>query len=207
MVVLQSNYSNEVNAQLKEAQAIVPEQVVGLAYTVEQGKVLLNWEAVVKDTEGRELAVTAYRIFRKETAGGEFTLLASTADGSALSHTDTTAKDGASYLYAVSAVAEEVEGAKSADLAVKTIPSVPTDLVATASETEIRLDWKSVKNEADVKLNENLAGYNVYRSEQSGSGYEKIGSADAVSTTYTDDTAEEGKTYFYVITAFDNSAA
>lgn len=207
MAVLQSNYSNEVSAALN-LDVVAPGQVTGLSFTVEQGKVKLLWSAVTLDAQGEALAdLKAYRIFRKEGAG-EFALIATTVDAATVTHEDTTAKDGASYVYAVAAIdTVDNEGVKSEELAVKTIPSVPQGLLATPSETEIRLDWTTVKAEGDAKANENLAGYNVYRSETSGSGYEKIGNVDGATVTFTDATAAEGKTYFYVVTAFDNSAA
>lgn len=205
MVVLQSNYSNEVSAELLN-DVLAPGQVLGLAYSVEQGKVILTWDAVEADAEGGSITdLKAYRIFRKEGTG-EFALISTTVDATA-THTDTTAKDGASYTYAVAAIdLANNEGAKSEDKAVKTIPSVPTNLVATPGEEEIRLDWVSVKLGDDSKLNENLAGYNVYRSEKTGADYSKVGTVNASTVTYTDEAAVEGKTYFYVVTSFDNSA-
>lgn len=50
-----------------------------------------------------------------------------------------------------------------------------------------------------------VAGYNVYRSTVSGSGYSKINSALIPSLTYTDTTVSSGATYFYVSTAVDAS--
>ena len=56
-----------------------------------------------------------------------------------------------------------------------------------------------------IKSEGDLAGYYIYRSTTSGSGYVKLngllGSSD-----YTDDTAENGITYFYVATAVDTSS-
>lgn len=51
----------------------------------------------------------------------------------------------------------------------------------------------------------NIAGYNVYRSTTSGSGYTQINSSLVTSTTYTDPTVAAGQTYYYVTTAVDNS--
>jgi hypothetical protein len=50
-----------------------------------------------------------------------------------------------------------------------------------------------------------VAGYNVYRSTVSGSGYTKINSSLVVSANYTDSTVLSGTTYFYVTTAVDSS--
>jgi hypothetical protein len=50
-----------------------------------------------------------------------------------------------------------------------------------------------------------IAGYNVYRSNTSGSGYSKINSALNANTSYSDSSVQAGSTYFYVTTAVDGS--
>jgi len=50
-----------------------------------------------------------------------------------------------------------------------------------------------------------VAGYSVYRSTVSGSGYTKINSSLVTTLTYTDSTVQSGTTYFYVTTAVDSS--
>jgi len=50
-----------------------------------------------------------------------------------------------------------------------------------------------------------VAGYNVYRSTTSGSGYVKINSSLVGSLTYTDSNVVNGRTYFYVTTAVYSS--
>jgi fibronectin type 3 domain-containing protein len=125
-----------------------------------------------------------------------------------LTYQDNTIIDGANFVYAVAAVDNETtpnEGTRSADLAVKTVPSVPTGLTSTASDGKIHLSWSTVKDGGVPKKNENLAGYNIYRSETDGSGYAKVGNAAANATQYDDTTVVNGTTYYYVITAYDNS--
>ena len=46
-----------------------------------------------------------------------------------------------------------------------------------------------------------VAGYNVYRSQTSGSGYTKINSALVPSLAYNDSSVTPGQTYYYVATA------
>ncbi|MGG1453561.1 hypothetical protein ABE325_21875 [Bacillus licheniformis] len=207
MAYLESKYSNQVSAKLTEDQ-LAPEQVGNLSYTVKQGEVLLAWSAVTKNADGSDLTdLAGYRVYRKGKASENFELIGSVPRDQ-LSYTDKSVKDGASYLYAVSAIdTEEVpnESEKSAELAVKTIPSVPTGLTSSATKEAIILNWTSVKSEEDTKLNENLAGYNIYRSETDGTGYEKIGNVAAGQTSYEDAEAILGTTYYYVITAFDDS--
>ncbi|MEJ2009149.1 MAG: IPT/TIG domain-containing protein [Acidobacteriota bacterium] len=50
-----------------------------------------------------------------------------------------------------------------------------------------------------------ITGYNLYRSSTSGGPYAKINSAIVPGTTFTDDTVQEGYTYFYVATAVNGS--
>jgi fibronectin type 3 domain-containing protein len=76
-------------------------------------------------------------------------------------------------------------------------PAAPSDLVATAGESEVSLDWND-SAEAD------LAGYNVYRSEVSGGPYDLIAMGVAASD-YLDDTAQNDVTYYYLVTAVDTS--
>ncbi|MEM3647309.1 MAG: putative Ig domain-containing protein, partial [Thermofilum sp.] len=77
-----------------------------------------------------------------------------------------------------------------------TPPSSPSGLSAQAGKNSVSLTWNGVSDS-------DLAGYNVYRSSISGSGYQKIGSS--ASTSYVDTTASaSGNPYYYVVTAYDD---
>jgi fibronectin type 3 domain-containing protein len=52
-----------------------------------------------------------------------------------------------------------------------------------------------------------LAGYNVYRSTTSGSGYVLLNGALVPTDAFTDSTVESGTTYYYVTTAVDGTGA
>jgi len=73
-------------------------------------------------------------------------------------------------------------------------PAAPTGLTAAAGTGTISLDWNN-NNESD------LAGYNVYRSITSGSGYSKLNSSLVTTSAYADNTVINGTTYYYVVTA------
>jgi len=76
-------------------------------------------------------------------------------------------------------------------------PAPPTGLVAEAGVSTVSLDWDS-NSEDDV------AGYNVYRSETSGGPHALL--ADGVGqSAFVDDTVANGTEYFYVVTAVDAS--
>jgi hypothetical protein len=79
---------------------------------------------------------------------------------------------------------------------VDTPPSAPTGLTATAGNNTVSLDWNN-NGEGD------LAGYNVYRSTTSGSGYVKLNSSLLTSSDYNDSNVSNGTTYYYVVTAVD----
>jgi hypothetical protein len=79
-----------------------------------------------------------------------------------------------------------------------TPPAAPTGLSAARSGLNVILDWND-------NTEEDLAGYNVYRSTSSGSGYAKLNGTILVSSEYVDDTTADGQTYFYVARAVDTS--
>lgn len=83
-----------------------------------------------------------------------------------------------------------------------TPPGVPVGLSAASGEGEVTLEWNAV-SAAD------LDGYNVYRATSSISSVEGQtpvnGSARLTATTFTDADVTNGTTYFYRITAVDES--
>jgi endonuclease I/chitodextrinase len=80
-----------------------------------------------------------------------------------------------------------------------TAPTAPSGLTATGETTQISLNWNA-SSESD------LAGYNLYRSEVSGTGYIKTNASLLTSTTYVDTGLSNNTSYYYVLTALDNSA-
>jgi hypothetical protein len=81
-----------------------------------------------------------------------------------------------------------------------TPPEAPTGLtVILPGEANVPLDWND-NSEID------LAGYNIYRSETSGSGYSKLNGSLLTSSDYTDNITTHDTTYYYVVTAVDTSS-
>ncbi|MHC4744798.1 MAG: PA14 domain-containing protein [Planctomycetota bacterium] len=78
-----------------------------------------------------------------------------------------------------------------------TPPAAPTGLTATPGDAQVSLDW-------DDNSEPDLAGYDAYRSTNSGGPYNVI-AADLTSSDYVDNTVSNGTTYYYVITAIDTS--
>jgi len=74
-------------------------------------------------------------------------------------------------------------------------PAAPTSLVATGGFGSIALTWNA-NTEAD------LAGYRVYRSDQTGGPYSRLNTTTVTEPSYNDTTAPMGE-LFYVVTAVD----
>ncbi|MBN1764585.1 MAG: carbohydrate-binding protein [Sedimentisphaerales bacterium] len=80
-----------------------------------------------------------------------------------------------------------------------TPPAAPADLWALGQNAQAPLDW------ADNNTEEDFAGYNVYRSTSSGSGYAKLNASLLTVSDYTDGSAVNGTMYYYVVTAVDTN--
>ena len=66
-------------------------------------------------------------------------------------------------------------------------------------------NWQSFEVEYSLQefqnVDRDLIGYNIYRSDVSGSGYVNVGSTDANTTTYLDEGLMNESTYYYVVSA------
>src|SRR5579884_3500256 len=70
-------------------------------------------------------------------------------------------------------------------------------VVSAAVQHSVALSWTDTSS--------GIAGYNVYRSTQSGSGFTKLNSSLSTATSYTDSTVKSGTTYFYAVTAVNTA--
>lgn len=75
-------------------------------------------------------------------------------------------------------------------------PSAPTGLAATPGNSQVSLDW-------DDNTEQDLDGYNVYRSQTPGSYGAPL--AFVTESTYVDSTVVNGTTYYYVVSAVDTA--
>ena len=81
----------------------------------------------------------------------------------------------------------------------KVPPSSPTSLEATASIESVTLKWGAAND------NNGIAGYSVYRSEDSGGPYAKVSTSLIQGTNFTDRYLAPDIPYFYVVTALDSA--
>jgi murein DD-endopeptidase MepM/ murein hydrolase activator NlpD len=193
-----SALSPEVSAMMGSGAAPTdkaPLAPTGLKATAGTGAIALDWN------DNTEPDLASYSVYRSTTSGSGFALLARAVTRS--DYSDSTAKAGTAYYYAVAAV--DVAGhvsARSAQ-ASATIPvsdvalAVPSGLTGTAATNSISLNWND-NTESD------LAGYLVYRSTTSGTGFTPL-AEDVTQSSYTDTAIQPGKTYYYIVFAFDTA--
>jgi fibronectin type 3 domain-containing protein len=159
----------------------VPDAPTGLTATAGNAQVALTWTA--------SSGATSYNVKRSTTSGSGYVTIASPTTAN---YTDTTAVNDTTYYYVVSEV-NGAESANSSQISAKPeppIPAVPTGLAATAGNNQVTLNWNASSG---------ATSYNVKRSTTSGSGYATIASPSTAS--YTDTTAVNGTTYYYVVSA------
>jgi len=159
----------------------VPNAPTGLSAAAGNAQVALTWTA--------SSGATSYNVKRSTTSGSGYVTIGS---ASTTSYTDTTAANGTTYYYVVSEVngAESPNSTEVAATPEPPIPATPTGLAATAGNNQVGLTWNSSSG---------ATSYNVGRSTTSGSGYATIASPSTAN--YTDPTAVNGTTYYYVVAA------
>jgi hypothetical protein len=89
---------------------------------------------------------------------------------------------------------------------VRAVSVVDPTKIATAAITVDPTAQHIVDLNWNPSTSTNITGYNVYRGLTSGGPYSKVNNGGLVaSTVYTDAAVASGQTYFYVVTAVDNS--
>jgi hypothetical protein len=160
----------------------IPPTPTGLAAVAGNNQVALTWNT--------SSGATSYNVKRSTTSGSGYATIASPTTAS---YTDTTAVNGTTYYYVVSAVNGGGESANSSQVSatpVSPAPPVPTGVTASAGNNAVLVNWTASSG---------ATSYNVKRSTTSGSGYGTIGVPSM--PFYTDPTAVNGTTYYYVVSA------
>jgi len=163
----------------------VPAAPTNLTAVAGNAQVALSWSAAV--------GASSYNIYRSTTAGAQGTKLGSS---STATYSDTTAANGISYSYEVTAVNAAGESPASTQSPAVTpavpviVPAAPTGVNATAGNGQVTVSWTAAAG---------ATSYNIYRSTAHGTQGAKIGSS--ATTTYTDTTAVSGTGHYYEVTA------
>ena len=143
-------------------------------------------------------------MYRSDNANGDFEKL-NNAPINASEYDDTSALEGQFSYYRVTAVDEAGnESGFITDSAERpapdTAPAVPNGLTATPSQDGISLAW-------DSNTENDLAGYNVYRSDNGKQGtYNKLNNQLLTDTGYNDSEAPTGELSYYRVTAVDEGS-
>jgi len=185
-VVSASNLGGESpNSTEATATPLAPPAVPdGLAAIASDSTVSLDWTA--------SAGADSYTVKRATTPGGPYNTLASGVTG--LTFTDNTVANGTTYYYVVSSVNAVAESANSAEVSampVPPVPAAPATLTATPGNATVALIW----NEA-----QGADSYNVKRATNSGGPYATLASG-LTATSYSDTSAVNGTTYYYIVTA------
>jgi len=194
----ESGLSGEASAIPEEQSPAAP---TGLTATAGDGQVDLSWDP------NSEEDLAGYHVYRSTSSFQEV--------GNATRRTDfpveTTSfiddvSNGTEYFYRVTAVdTSDNESGPSNEASAtptdQTPPSAPTGLQATGGNEQVSLGWEN-------NSEEDLAGYNVYRSTSS---FPEVTDATQVNeglvevAVYADGTVTNGTEYFYRVTAVDTS--
>ena len=160
--------------------------------TAGNGSVALAWSA---PSSNGGSAVTAYRIYRGTSTGGETFL---TTVGTVTSWTDTAVSNGTTYYYRVSAmnsVGESVaSNERSATPAAASTPGAPSLTGLSANRHGFALTWAAPASNGGSAI----TGYRIYRG--TASGQETLLTTVGNVTSWTDTSASSG-TYFYEVSA------
>jgi hypothetical protein len=199
------------------------ESITDLKTEVTHSGVVLTWTAPQKTSVGPAPPIANYSIYRAESESGTApagapqsagmkTPLAKIAESESTSYRDTQAEFGKTYIYSVRSGAkypdEVLESGDSNWVTVtpKNVfpPAAPQGLVvvyvpaAGATPAHLELSW-AINSESDI------AGYNVYRSEEEGVPGTRLNSELLLTPAFRDMNAVPGRRYFYKATAVDRS--
>ena len=151
-------------------------------------KTITNTQSGVKITWGGVKGADSYRVYRK-TKNGSYKYLKSTKKKY---FTDTTAKSGTKYYYAIRAKNEAGNSSLSSSLS-KYYLADPTLKTPSSSSKGIALKWTKTTG---------AEGYIIYRKTGTGS-YKKLKIEKGVSNlSYRDTSAKKGKKYTYKVKAY-----
>lgn len=187
--------------------------------------VAVSWTAPPQTVTGSKPPIEGYRVYRGIADAGDGGkspkskgTLQRIGDSPDARFVDTQFEFGTPYVYAVRTVSksdgEEIESSDSnlADVTPRDTfpPSAPQGLVTTFVRAQ-STDINKAGNPAYIELSwaispeNDVAGYNLYRSEQAGSAGKKLNAELLPTPTFRDMTSAPDHVYFYTVTAVDRA--
>ena len=153
------------------------------ATAVSSSSIVLNWNSA-PNADG-------YKIYRSRSDIGIFTEIGNSVT---TSYTDISLTANTTYYYKVTAYNYKGTSFQSNIANVTTSLITPTGITTTAFPNSIRINWSSVTG---------ANGYTIYRSDNTDSKFEDIGTS--TTTSFTDTKPIINTTYYYRIIAFNNN--
>jgi uncharacterized protein (DUF1800 family) len=174
------------------APAPIPSVPTGVAAVAGNAVVTLTWTA--------SAGATSYNVLRATVTGGPY---ASVGTSASSPFADTTALNGTTYFYVITAQNSSGSSANSAEVSAKpqapvTVPATPTGLAAAPGNAQVALSWNPSSG---------ATSYVLSRQTMSGgaaaptSTYVAI--ATTASTSYLDTYVINGSPYAYIVAAVD----
>jgi len=172
-----------------------------------ENTVLLSWDPVVTRVDGSQYnGFVGYNVYRGTEKNRYEEAPLNKEPLRTNSYSDTAVGNDKTYFYLVRSVDSptppwhESQDSNEASATPRklTPPARPTGLTVVPGVERVFLTWNE-NTEPD------LAGYYIYRSTSSGKDYVRLTPELLARTTYSDETAKPGVTYYYVITAVDKS--
>ncbi len=174
--------------------------------------ITLNWQAPAANIDGSvPVNVLGYNVYRSDgtqTEVGVTPLNSGLISGT--QYTDKTFKFGADYKYLVRAVSLGTEGAQVESLNSNVIAAAPRDVYPPAAPGAVTIAGASGRLSIffPANLESDVAGYNIFRSTDPDLPRDKwtrLNGSLLTKTSFVDDKVEPGKTYYYYVTAVDQS--
>ena len=186
--------------QADELAPAAPSDLAAIADGGETALITLSWTAPTADRDGGSLSgLASYIVFRAEGSASAFIAI-DTVSAAQTQYSDASLSASTQYFYAVSAIdANGNISARSSAANVTTAgTAAPVSVQATTGINKIEVTWSA-------SADDDLSGYNVYRSTQSDQGYERQTGVEGTTfttgqTTYVDSGLTGGAIYFYRIT-------
>lgn len=180
--------------------ASAPNVPTGVAATPLSGSVTISWTASVSDTNHPN--ATGYNVKRSTTSGSGYATLSAGTNVSSSPFTDSTAVNGTTYYYAVSAISSTAGTTESTNSSpeVSATPTgasppttAPTISAVTPACSSVAITWNSISD---------ATSYYIYRKVSGGSyGTALATNVGVNNTNYVDSTAIAGTTYLYAVTS------
>ncbi len=171
-----------------------PQAPSGFSAEAGDSRILLTW------LPNSEPDLAGYNLYRSNTAGSGH-ILVNTNLITGESYLDMGVVNGVTVHYFLTALntnGEESDASQEVSVTPQdiTAPAVPTGLSGIAGNGVVDLTW-------DANSENDLAGYILSRSEQTGGPYVPLFGGLTVSTSWSDATVVNGVVYFYVLQAQD----